>query len=296
MSPSYLLSEEFFALLTGRFANWSKKVLFILFTVICCVLAVTAGPAAATIMLQLNDWQRMGGTCVFLNITRDTLYQHNYTSSHTLSGDVCLVTGSSRCPSAGWENLQRYAEYFPVHAGPQSKGVNLRPPVVIYIPTIESMVRLSSTVREPVGVDTSDFSVGESRMVMPFRVVGEALVQVVKDWGQGSVETAYKDGINRRGASHQLTARIQTPTAKTRCSMTFINGETQSSSATQAIFPDLRTYNGYYQLLNTTVDIPAVQVILQTINRTAPDIRFFDIDSQSSIASNSHSAPWSPFQ
>ncbi|KAF6807740.1 hypothetical protein CMUS01_14055 [Colletotrichum musicola] len=100
-SPSFVWSDEFFAMVMAPFSSIWKKAFLLSFTLICAFLATIVAPATATILLPREDWYTMGGTTVYINATNEVLFPAVITSNHTLNGSICdtRFTGVSRMPA-----------------------------------------------------------------------------------------------------------------------------------------------------------------------------------------------------
>lgn len=101
---SYLWSIKFWGAAQARLRRRRDKVALILLNITCAGLAISAGPASATLMRpRLDNWPA-GGTDFWIDLSQDDLYSTNTTSDQALAS--CMSdTVNPCCPSYGWQTM-----------------------------------------------------------------------------------------------------------------------------------------------------------------------------------------------
>ncbi|KAK6209557.1 hypothetical protein QIS74_11141 [Colletotrichum tabaci] len=287
-SPEFLWSDEMTAMLRGRFSTVWKKVFFVSFLTLCCLLAVVVAPATATVLTPLNDWWMMGGSWVYIDKAGRAIYPKTLTAADTVKGDVCEVAGNVDCPSAGWDSLTHLVSYLPDHAVLNvTKGSWIRIPALFPLATPESILQISLSVREP--EETSGWKV--SRMTLPHRMTGAALAATTMLW-QDALTMMAKENKHYRGSDYRYSTFQELPSMETRCRVTVVAANRTMPSGNNnenkpVSFPEVRAEASF---ANNTEDMAlqnsATEAIWSSPNTTEPRLFFFDIEPQESLSAN----------
>ncbi|KAI3529655.1 hypothetical protein CABS03_04463 [Colletotrichum abscissum] len=285
-SPEFLWSDEMTAMLRGRFSTVWKKVFFVSFLVMCCVLAVVVAPATATVLTPLNDWWMMGGSWVYIDKAGADIFPRTLTAADTVAGDVCERAGNLDCPSAGWDSLTHLVSYLPYQAILNvTKGSYIRIPALFPLATPESILQLSMSVREP-GVPRGW---AESRMTLPHRVTGATLAATTMLWQDALTLMDQKEKKYYRGSDYRYSTFQELASMETRCRVTMVDGNNTTSGDRRrpVNFPEVRNEASFTN--NTDIvalENPTTQALWTTLNGTTPQLTFFDIDPQGDLAAN----------
>ncbi|KAK1501562.1 hypothetical protein CTAM01_05786 [Colletotrichum tamarilloi] len=285
-SPEFLWSDEMTAMLRGRFSTVWKKVFFVSFLVMCCVLAVVVAPATATVLTPLNDWWMMGGSWVYIDKAGADIFPRTLTAADTVAGDVYERAGNLDCPSAGWDSLTHLVSYLPYQAILNvTKGSYIRIPALFPLATPESILQLSISVREP-GVPRGW---AESRMTLPHRVTGATLAATMMLWQDALTLMNQKEKKYYRGLDYRYSTFQELASMETRCRVTMVDGNNTTSGDRRrpVNFPEVRNEASFTN--NTDImalENPTTQALWTTLNRTTPQLSFFDIDPKGDLAAN----------
>ena len=71
---SYLWSKEFWGSLTSRYLPFRRKFIMLTMMLVCFVLAATAGPSSATLLVPRLDYWPAGTTHIWINATVEELW------------------------------------------------------------------------------------------------------------------------------------------------------------------------------------------------------------------------------
>lgn len=283
-SFSFLWSDELFAMARGHFSSKWKKFFFLCFSVICCVLAVVVAPATATVLLPIQDWYTMGGSWAWIDTRGQDMFPVNITSNSSVPGDLCRTAGDPRCPSASWESLDHLAAFLPSHSATDlNQKVFVRPPGMWPVATPGALLMISVDVREPFATmpGWSDRRAEESRMMLPHRATGVALVAVMQLWEAAASLFGIENNKQYRGSSSRYSTHETVASIKTRC-LPSMPGN--SSSPSKVVFPDVRTPERLYTEME--IEQPAVETFIANINASIPELLFFDVDPEGDLAGN----------
>ncbi|KAF4892668.1 hypothetical protein CGCF415_v009689 [Colletotrichum fructicola] len=274
-SPSFIWSNDIFAMLQGQFSSVWKKGFFIVFSLTCCALAVLVAPAIATILMPIQDWYKLGGSWAWIDVSIQEMYPSMLTANNTLHGEICHVTGDLRCPSAGWESLEQLASFFPGQRKLEvDKPLYTRPPGLWPLPTTESVLLASLTVREP--VENPEMQWEDSRMMLPPRATGAGLVKITALWETAMTRMGQENERNYRGSDSRYTTYSEVASITTRCLARNDNRPLQ--------FPDVRNPQTLYSpMIIEDVD---TEDLLKSMNGSIPELFFFDINPEGDLAAN----------
>ncbi|KAH0439986.1 hypothetical protein CcaCcLH18_02703 [Colletotrichum camelliae] len=275
ISPSFIWSDDIFAMLRGQFSSVWKKGFFIVFSLICCALAVLVAPAIATILMPIQDWYKIGGSWAWINISIQEMYPNMITANNTLHGEICHVTGDLRCPSAGWESLEQLASFFPGQRKIEVENpLYTRPPGLWPLPTTESVLLASLHVREPVENPGSQWT--DSRIMLPHRATGAALVKITALWETAMTLMGREKKKEYRGSASWYTIFSDVASTTTRC--------LASNDIRSLQFPDLRNPQTLYSPM--TIEDVDTEDLLKSVNGSIPELFFFDINPEGDLAAN----------
>ncbi|KXH30493.1 hypothetical protein CSAL01_00721 [Colletotrichum salicis] len=284
-SPEFLWSDEMMAMLRGRFSTVWKKVFFVSFLVMCCVLAVVEAPATATVLTPLNDWWMMGGSWVYIDKAGADSFPRTLTAADTVAGDVCERAGNLDCPSAGWDSLTHLVSYLPDQAVLNiTRGSYIRIPALFPLATPKSILQLSMSVREP-GVPRGW---AESRMTLPHRVTYATLAATTMLWQDALTLMDQKEKKYYRGSDYRYSTFQELASMETRCRVTMIDENTTSSDrGGPANFPEVPREAFFVNNTDiTALENPTTQAFWTTLNDTSPQLYFFEIDPEGDLAAN----------
>lgn len=283
-SPEFLWSDGLFAMLRGRFSSIWKKVFFLSFLVICCLLAVVVAPATATVLTPLNDWWMMGGSWVYIDKAGRSIYPRALTSADTVAGQVCEVAGNVDCPSAGWDSLQHLMSYLPDQAVLNvTQGSYIRIPALFPLATPESILQLSMSVREP----GSPRGWSESRMTLPHRVTGATLAATTMLWQNALTLMDTREKKYYRGSDYRYSTFQELASMETRCRVTMANNSTTSANKAPIVFPEVRNEASFKNNIDDMViQNWATEIFRTNLNSSVPQLAFFDIDPEGDLAAN----------
>ncbi|KAM0340596.1 hypothetical protein ACHAPU_010433 [Fusarium lateritium] len=277
-SPSYLWSDGFVGLLRGRFSSILRKILFILFIVICCLLAVIVAPATATVLLPKEDWYIIGGTRIWLNSTGNNLYSQTIAANSTPGETVCRSLGHPRCPSEAWDSLrQLVAPLSSVHAPTYLVTTGTRGRVSIEAQGYSLSAATDVCQPKPSYLTWRNIS----KISMPHHAKGKALIYASALWNQ-ALELAEENGKWYRGSNHRLSTEAEQVVSETICVPT--NHDKWVNPGLS--FPDIRKPGHDPRNVTFTVKSPGFGRFLSHLNGSVSELHFFDLPQDlQSIAS-----------
>ncbi|KAF0331711.1 hypothetical protein GQ607_000831 [Colletotrichum asianum] len=250
-SPSFIWSNDIFAMLRGQFSSVWKKGFFIVFSLTCC------------------------GSWAWIDVSIQEMYPSMMTANNTLHGEICHVTGDLRCPSAGWESLEQLASFFPGQRKLEVENpLYNRPPGLWPLPTTESVLLASLSVREP--VENPEMQWEDSRMMLPPRATGAGLVKITALWETAMTRMGQENKRNYRGSDSRYTTYSEVASITTRC---LARNDSRSLQ-----FPDVRNPQTLYSpMIIEDVD---TEDLLKSMNGSIPELFFFDINPEGDLAAN----------
>jgi hypothetical protein len=274
-SPSCLWSEGLLAMLTGRFSSAGRKVFFLLFTAVCCLLAFVVAPATATVLLPIEDWYVLSGTRMYLNTTDVDPYPRVITTeNNTPSEDACRGWGRAYCPSDGWEFVRELVAPLasrdaPTHlsrtvarnvARLKGYGYNIAAGLNVCVPRESYM---SSPNQRNVTI-----------ISIPHHAKAEALMYSSTIWGR-ALDLAEKNGNFYRGSTHRIKSSAEQIAVETICTVqTDRDGYQNSSSLT---FPDVRGTGHDARDVGFSIENPEFVEFLAQLNGSRAELQFFDL-------------------
>ena len=229
---SYLWSMEFWGTVL---ASWKKrwdKMVLILFIFTCAALAVSAGPASATLMRPRNDSWPAGGTDFWLALPPDQLYSTN--ASATQVAASCMIdTGDLGCPSGGWQTIaENYLGFY------QSRRRVGYIPDYVLVPGEKAVRALRAFSRS----DTFQFTGSLTLATVGSSSVADALVETGRLWAWAAFDWRY-NGTDERFWSRTdatYTVKAQQPLVHARCvsynASSYASGLLNTSASTMAIY------------------------------------------------------------
>lgn len=275
---SFLWSDEFKSILTGRFSRGWKKLIFIFAIFVCTIMAFGASSLSAVAMMpQEGEWSA-GGSIVYINATQDEVFPIVFTDNNTL-GDACKVTGNELCPSWQWEVLNtQIISKFP-SSGQVNDGLFARrPPREVYVSgPLTTLVNLVVDVREKwFNLNSPNHTVA----MMPHFAPAEACVVSSLHWEQAAGNSAIAKQT-RFSLYSKIEHRLESSMAisHTRCERI----STDSEKPKTVLFPDFVSFPP--STLNVTDDN-----ISDWLLETLPDLKqpeVFWFDSSPIIANTS---------
>ncbi|KAF9871283.1 hypothetical protein CkaCkLH20_11204 [Colletotrichum karsti] len=288
-SPSFVWSDEFFAMILAPFSCIWKKAFLLCLTLVCALLAMVVAPATATILLPREDWYTMGGTTIFINATNEDIFPTIINANHTLGGGVCETAGVSHCPSSGWDSLKHLAAYFPSQKLiSYREGVLWQPMDSFVLPTLQARILMSIRTRHPYANEGPQFNLGdlnwiESLVNLPHHTSAAALVGAQAFWSPAMRMRSLETDSNLHGTGHRFTSWHQVAALQTRCQAT-ISGPTDLFIGEQPLlFPNIMWGGAPY--LDTSMRYRSIETFIGSLNRTAPQILFFDLEPTDPFAS-----------
>ena len=205
---SYLWSMEFWGAVRARWRTRRNKTALILLIVTCTGLAVSAGPASATLMRPRLDSWPAGGTEFWINSSPQKIDSTNVSASNV--PESCMTdTGDLSCPSGGWQTLAQ-AYLFSYQA--------IRPlgylPDTVEVPGAKAIRALRIMQR------CSDFSFSSPNTVATIgsSSIADALVETGRLWAFAA--SAYRNNLNERFWSRKdatYVVEAQQPLVHVRC-------------------------------------------------------------------------------
>ncbi|KAL8376326.1 hypothetical protein RB595_007425 [Gaeumannomyces hyphopodioides] len=281
-NASFFWSDDLFGMARGRFSSIPKKAFFLAFSVFCCVIITFTAPLAATALLPVNDWFTTGGSDFFIDLKQyrigDTsIPEANITSTGTLPGDVCRVAGNPKCPSEGWESMEKLAATFRNHKylNEEKKRFFRKPPGIWSTPVPGAVMQFPLGIREDPAVPRPW---GESLILMPHRAIATAVSDVMGHFWEALFLMAEVEKVERRGSKFRFWSFSPHVGALTRCQATAVaQNESLSVNGSRLIaFPDVRSKVAEKLYQNTTILDAGLDRFLSTGNSSVPRLFFFN--------------------
>lgn len=265
-SPAYIISDEFWGMARGTFSSNPKKYCFLVFSLVCCVIASLTAPFTAAALQPINDWFTTGGTHFIIDTRGYPLLPsasrgEMITSNSTFGDGACAVAGNASCPSGGWESLLPLAALLP-----SINGV----PGLWPIPYSEGTFTIAIRVHEP-----------ESRVLIPHRACALGIGRVVRSFEDALRKMQSQEGKWLRGSRVRYWTFGYSAGVITRCQVTVATRESllQSGSSRSVVFPDVRSDEPLRLYQNMTIENPDLDRFLATRNASAPQVFFFNPDA-----------------
>ncbi|KLU87925.1 hypothetical protein MAPG_06915 [Magnaporthiopsis poae ATCC 64411] len=263
-SPAYIISDEFWGMARGTFSSNPKKYCFLLFSLLCCVVASLTAPFTAAALQPINGWFTTGGTPFNIDTrgypllpSRDKMI----TSNSTFGDGACAVAGNASCPSGGWESLLPLAALLPSINGA---------PGLWPVPYSEGTFTIAIRVHEP-----------ESRVLMPHRAYALGIGRVVVIIEEALRKTWLQERRWLRGSRSRYWTFGYFAGVITRCRVTVATQESllQTGSSRLIVFPDVRSSEPLRLYQNMTIENPDLDRFLAARNTSTPQLFFFNPDA-----------------
>ena len=178
---SYLVSMEFWGAVRASCLRVCDRVFFAVLILVGAFLAVSAGPASATLMRPRLDYWPAGGTEFWIALPYNECYSLN--ASPTLVSASCMNdTGNLTCPSGGWQVLaQDYLSFY------QSRRREGYLPDYTYVPGEKAVLAIRTWTR------SIDFQFNENttRATVGISPVADGLVETGRLWAWAAFNSRF---------------------------------------------------------------------------------------------------------
>ena len=272
---SYLWSSEFWGAVCASWKKKLDKIVLMLLIVTCAGLAVSAGPASATLMRPRSDSWPAGGTDFWIALPPDRLYSTN--ASATQVAASCMNdTGDLSCPSGGWQTIaENYLLFF------QFRRREGYIPDYVLVPGEKAVRALRAFSRS----DTYQFTGGQTQATVGSSSVADALVETGRLWAYAAYNWRY-NGTHERFWSRSdasYTVGAQQPVVHARCigynASSYASGLVNTAASTMGIYdlanPDYFNAHGDFAFLtyNYTNDTQVRSLVENVFNsESAPQV------------------------
>ena len=272
---SYLWSMEFWGAVRASWKHTRDKIVLILLIVTCAGLAVSAGPASATLMRPRSDSWPAGGTDFWIALPPDSLYSTN--ASATQVAASCMIdTGDPGCPSGGWQTIaENYLLFF------QFRRRAGYIPDYVHVPG-EKAVR---TLRAFSRADNFQFTGSQTQATVGSCSVADALVETGRLWAFAAFWWRDQGGGERFWSRSDVTYSVgaQQPVVHARCvaynASSYAAGNVNTTASTMLVYdlsnPDFFYAHGAFEFLTYKyTDTKDVRSLIQNAlnSESAPQV------------------------
>ncbi|KAF2111077.1 hypothetical protein BDV96DRAFT_634875 [Lophiotrema nucula] len=245
---SWFWSPDFWGALRGRISPWAKIRVAALLSV-CGIIAATAGPSAAVLLVpRQQDWDA-GGSDFYLRGREEDIFPRNVTVAESDLPSVCFgadATNYAMCPSGGYQSLAMHFSWLPLIKNDK----NLLPlPISIFGQFASQSVTIASTTANVPTIRLQGSIRGiacQTVAIGPYLSVAMYQSQLLADWSSISGNLPWQANKVSHASRSQYRywfglsqyARSKIPTVRTMCSV----GQNLTKRATTVDFPVMPEY------------------------------------------------------
>ena len=272
---SYLWSMEFWGAVRASWKNTRDKIVLILLIVTCAGLAVSAGPASATLMRPRSDSWPAGGTDFWIALPPDSLYSTNASAAQVAAS--CMDdTGDPGCPSGGWQTIaEDYLLFF------QFRRRAGYIPDYVLVPG-QKAVRTLRAFSRAVGFQ---FTGSQTQATVGSCSVADALVETGRLWAFAAFWWRDQGGHERFWSRSDVTYSVgaQQPVVHARCvaynASSYAAGNVNTTASTMLVYDlsdqDFFNAHGDFEFLTYNyTDAKEVRSLIQNAlnSESAPQV------------------------